>query len=90
VLLCAVLVFTIGKFQSGAGLKIENASICLKKDSIELAKSVIKNKLLKDQKSIIQENTFGLIQMAHNAPLTVSGLAKWLNLKLNWNTKLKN
>jgi hypothetical protein len=66
VLLCAVLVSTIGKFQSGADLKIENASICLKKDSIELAKGVIKNKLLKDQKSIIQANTFGLIQMAHN------------------------
>jgi len=64
--LCAVLVFTIGKYQSGAGLRIENVSIYLKKDFPELAKDVIKNRHLKDQKSIIQANTFGLIQIAHN------------------------
>jgi hypothetical protein len=67
VLLCAVLVFTIGKFQSGADLKIGNASICLKKDSTGLVKGVKKNKLLKDRKNIIQANMFGLIQMAHNS-----------------------
>jgi len=60
------LVFTIGKYQSGVDSKIGNASICLKKDSTGLAKGVIKSKHLKNQKSIIQANTFGLIQMAHN------------------------
>jgi len=71
--LCAVLVFTIGKYQSGAGLRIENVSICLKKDLTELAKGVIKNRHLKDQKSIIQANTFGLIQMAHNGSRLCDG-----------------
>jgi hypothetical protein len=65
-MLCAVLVFTIGKYQSGADSKIGRASICLKKDLTELAKGAIKSKRLKDQKSIIQANMFGLIQMAYN------------------------
>jgi len=38
----------------------------LKKDLIEIANIAVKNKHLKDQKNIIQLNTFGLIQMAYN------------------------
>jgi hypothetical protein len=74
----------IGKYQSGADSKTGNASICLKKDLIELAKGAIKNRHLKDQKSIIQANTFGLIQMAHNVPIiaAVSDLkAQMFNFK---------
>jgi len=66
-MLCAVLVYMTGKFPNGVGLKTKNVSIYLKKVLIEPAKYVTKNKLLQDQKSIIQVNTFGLIQIAHNA-----------------------
>lgn len=65
-MLCAVLVCMTGKYTNGAGLKTESVSIYLKKVLIELAKYATKNKLLQDLKSIIQVNTFGLIQMAHN------------------------
>lgn len=65
-MLCAVVVYMTGRFPNGVDLKTESVSIYLKKVLTELAKYVIKSKLLQDQKSIIQVNTFGLIQMAHN------------------------